>query len=746
MKQPKPISQHKKNVLQVQRTTVSDKCLYCQLPHVIYVCSDFKKLSVSARKEQARRKGLCFNCLCKGHTINHCTSKNRCKQCEAKHHTLLHQDSTSAIEQSTTESPSAASIVASATHPPTSRAMCLPRTVLALASSGSYARRCRAQLDTGAMLSLVTRRLAYMLSMPRRSREQLLRFQVLEESSTALLKLKFAFKLYTRMNTLMFVPVWWIQSLPALPQEGLMVTSTFLHSRTCTSLIQDIHLDHSSICCWVFLIVTCAHCNVIVSADKSFRAEETIFGWAVGGSSPVAMGGASSTCLKMITYHDDISEQLQRFWSLEEVPGEPTLYTDEEKAAVTHFQDTHKRSPNGRYIVGLPRREPRLELGRSRHTALRRYKQNERALKSKGRWDSFHQGIEEYLQLGHAEKVPQQDLDKPSADIFYLPMHGVVKDSTTTKLRIVFDGSAKTTSGYSLNDILLSGPSLYPLLTTVLTKFRRHRIGMVSDISKMFREVALLPEEYDLHRFLHCDETGEIVDFRMNRLTFGVTTSPYLATQVLRQLAQDHREEYPNASAIVPTNFYVDDCLVGADTLPEAIGLRNELNALFSRAGMTLRKWRSNSMDLLQTIPDSLKEQGSLDICLSPAEHGKALGLRWNSVDDTLSVSVPTLPLDSLATKRSVCSAITRTFDVMGWYTPAILPAKLLLQELWNYQLAWDDLQHRWRCWAADLDRLNQHTIPRYTGCSTEKIRHRSLHGFSDAMMHPPRHMGVSSI
>ncbi len=738
VKQPKPISQHKKNVLQVQRTTVSDKCLYCQLPHVIYVCSDFKKLSVSARKEQARRKGLCFNCLCKGHTINHCTSKNRCKQCEAKHHTLLHQDSTSAIEQSTTEPPPAATTVASATHPPTSRAMCLPRTVLALASSGSYARRCRAQLDTGAMLSLVTRRLAYALH-AKKIKGTAITISGIggEQYSTSEVEIRLQV-----LHSDEYIDV------RASVVDSIPTCSTSRRFDGCKHIpaFKDLHLSDPGYSpgSQLDMLLGISHCNVcslpnvIVSADKSFRAEETIFGWAVGGSSPVATGGASSTCLKMITYHDDISEQLQRFWSLEEVPGEPTLYTDEEKAAVTHFQDTHKRSPNGRYIVGLPRREPRLELGRSRHTALRRYKQNERALKSKGRWDSFHQGIEEYLQLGHAEKVPQQDLDKPSADIFYLPMHGVVKDSTTTKLRIVFDGSAKTTSGYSLNDILLSGPSLYPLLSTVLTKFRRHRIGMVSDISKMFREVALLPEEYDLHRFLHRDETGEIVDFRMNRLTFGVTTSPYLATQVLRQLAQDHREEYPNASAIVPTNFYVDDCLVGADTLPEAIGLRNELNALFSRAGMTLRKWRSNSMDLLQTIPDSLKEQGSLDICLSPAEHGKALGLRWNSVDDTLSVSVPTLPLDSLATKRSVCSAIARTFDVMGWYTPAILPAKLLLQELWNYQLAWDDplpddLQHRWRCWAADLDRLNQHTIPRYTGCSTEKIRHRSLHGFSDA-------------
>jgi len=143
-------------------------------------------------------------------------------------------------------------------------------------------------------------------------------------------------------------------------------------------------------------------------------------------------------------------------------------------------------------------------------------------------------------------------------------------------------------------------------------------------------------------------------------------------------------------------------------------------------------------MDFLQTIPDSLKEQGSLDICLSPAEHGKALGLRWNSVEDTLSVSIPTLPLDKPPTKRSVCSAIARTFDVMGWYTTAILPAKLLLQDLWIHQLALedslpDDLQRQWRSWTSNISYLNPHTIPHCTDCFTEKIRHRSLHGFSDA-------------
>ena len=71
-------------------------------------------------------------------------------------------------------------------------------------------------------------------------------------------------------------------------------------------------------------------------------------------------------------------------------------------------------------------------------------------------------------------------------------MHGVSKESSsTTKLKIVFDGSANTSNGISLNDSLLTGPNLYPLISTILTQFRSYKYVISGDISKMFRENVL---------------------------------------------------------------------------------------------------------------------------------------------------------------------------------------------------------------------------------------------------------------
>ena len=197
----------------------------------------------------------------------------------------------------------------------------------------------------------------------------------------------------------------------------------------------------------------------------------------------------------------------------------------------------------------------------------------------------------EYGSMKHAEQVPVSELLKLPGHTFYMPVHSVVKESsTTTRLRAVFDASAKTSSGASLNDQLLAGPTLHPPLTAIITRFRSHKIAVSSDISKMLRGVLLHPEEKDFHRFMVRTKDRAIEDWRMCRLTFGVKSSPFLTTQKLQQATSLHSSKFPLASKANLDSFYVDDCLTGASTLQEAQDIQQQLCALFSEISMLIRK------------------------------------------------------------------------------------------------------------------------------------------------------------
>ena len=92
--------------------------------------------------------------------------------------------------------------------------------------------------------------------------------------------------------------------------------------------------------------------------------------------------------------------------------------------------------------------------------------------------------MNEYFEKEHAEQVSLDDLEKPSQDVFYLSSHAVKKESsTTTKIRAVFDASAKSSTGVSLNDTLLVGPTIHPPLLDVLLRFCLHHVALVADVS-----------------------------------------------------------------------------------------------------------------------------------------------------------------------------------------------------------------------------------------------------------------------
>ena len=72
-------------------TTLKVKCYGCESTHKIEHCPDFLNKSVRQRIVFARYKGLCLNCLRKGHFISECQSTFKCKHCQQLHHSLLHK-------------------------------------------------------------------------------------------------------------------------------------------------------------------------------------------------------------------------------------------------------------------------------------------------------------------------------------------------------------------------------------------------------------------------------------------------------------------------------------------------------------------------------------------------------------------------------------------------------------------------------------------------------------------------------
>ncbi len=697
----------------------------------------------------ASKLKVCTNCLSFNHFCRDCPSRSACRVCGKRHHSLLHRSRPSA--QTTNESTTTESINAQAssstnahTAPSSNTTRGEAKVVLGICQvtieSRGRRQKARALLDSGSHMSFITNRLAQSLKVKRIHEPT----QLTGISQTEIPTCPYKAELSLLPDGHDSIPMTAViiskitGDLPGFPLHGVR-NLPFLQDLT----LADPNFDKPGRIDLLFGSDVLDHLMLPgrrSSTDGTLYAWETVFGWSIRGKYiPQPPPLESFLCLHSQAADSNTDNLLTAFWETEEAPSDLNQNTDEDQQALEHFQMTHSRNEEGRYVVCLLVKPNPPILGVSRGQASRRFYQNKQSLQRKGKWDDYKRALQEYAELGHAEPVPVHELNKPDSTTFYLPSHGVVKlSSTTTKLRVVFDASAKSTTGISLNDTLLPGPSLYPLLTDVVLAFRSHVIGMSADISKMFREVELHEDDRDLHRFLQATPGGEgVMDMRMTRVTFGVTSSPLLATQVLRQVAKDYEKQYPRAAKIV-SNFYVDDCLTGAATPEEAMEIQEELISLLRCACMWLRKWRSNNISVLENVPKDMREDDDHQIISPPAECHKALGLHWDTRKDTLHISTPTLAASDNPTKRKIASDVAKTFDLLGWFAPCTILVKIILQDLWKLKLAWDDpapdhIARLWKNWRSELPLITSYPIPRCHLVKGKEVISLQLHGFSDA-------------
>ena len=195
--------------------------------------------------------------------------------------------------------------------------------------------------------------------------------------------------------------------------------------------------------------------------------------------------------------------------------------------------------------------------------------------------------IQEQLRKGIIEVVPADEV--PPNTIHYLPHHAVVRQNkSTTKVRVVYDASAKSLSSPSLNDCLLKGPKFNQLIFDLLVRFRGYRIALTADLEKAFLMVSVEEADRDVLRFIWVDDLSkdppEFKTFRFTCVVFGVSSSPFL----LNATIQFHLERYLETKGQLVRQLlrstYVDDIISGGQTEEEVLNLHSQSKEIF-RAG-----------------------------------------------------------------------------------------------------------------------------------------------------------------
>ena len=207
----------------------------------------------------------------------------------------------------------------------------------------------------------------------------------------------------------------------------------------------------------------------------------------------------------------------------------------------------------------------------------------------------YNKIFQDYLKDGIIEKVDDSETITKPGGVHYLPHRPVVRqDKETTKVRAVFDASARVSDGPSFNECLYPSPNLLPKIFDILLRFRTNKFGLISDIKQAFLNIEINQQHRDFLRFLWYDDVekpdAKIIILRFLRVVFGVTSSPFLLNGRIRHHCRNYSEAEQDLLERFLEDLYVDDSTTGVESVQEGVKFYEFSKSLRSKGGFELRK------------------------------------------------------------------------------------------------------------------------------------------------------------
>ncbi|XP_077971393.1 uncharacterized protein LOC120335312 [Styela clava] len=738
------------------------KCVDCQGNHALHNCVEFKGRSVNDRAEMVRRNNLCFNCLYRSHRENNCPSKYVCQVngCGKLHHSLLHVDqkkppttgahfSSNANSQNNVSAPKKengagayfANVNCSENIQNFVRLKVVP---VEVTSNGASDAVCTyAFLDEGSTRSLCSHNLLAKLGIEGKPEDCMLATangSKLHSGKTVSLKVKGC-----DSERVVDIPNVLAINLPNL--ESSIPTANVLQKYPHLGDLEFPVLGSSEVDLLIGAEVLANHpISEIRLCDQKAKfpaAHRTVFGWALFGPdrtmshsscesvSAVSCPRLNTVCacdtdqfLCKICGHDFIDLDCDPF---------TTEHSLDDKKALVVMNDTAVKV-NGRYQVALPWKDKNIKLPNNRQMAVKRLESQKRKfIRDPDLFFKYKSKINDYLDKGYAEIVPESDPGSLGRT-WYMPHH-----STGAKFRVVFDCSAEC-GGTSLNKNLLSGPDLNTNLVSILLRFREEAVAFICDVREMYLRVILDSRDRDAMRFLWYpnDDLGKKpIDLRMCSHVFGATSSPSIASFVLKRVADDNLTNADlETIQTVQRSFFVDDGVKSKRTVDETLQLINQLIELLASGGFCLTKFACNKIEVMEAIPEADRSTATKALDFSTELTERTLGIYWNMVHDVFKVRVEIEFRPS--TRRGMLSMLGQVYDPLGFIQPFLIPARRILQDLCFLGYSWDDpvegdLYDGWEKWISTLPSLRELTIQRCYKPEGFEAANVQLHCFCDA-------------
>lgn len=245
--------------------------------------------------------------------------------------------------------------------------------------------------------------------------------------------------------------------------------------------------------------------------DDHAIAQSTLFGWIVYGQL------SSMASIRLHSCHVDadiedarLDQLLIKFWNADSIPSDRQWTADEQRAEDI-FTSTHRRDSSGRFVVHIPLKSDAKPLGNS-HRAAKAcfFGMEKRFRRDPLLFTQYKAVIDDYRATRHMALAPNKPINDDES--YYIPHHAINTAGTKGKFRVVFNGSAASSTGISFNDQQLPGPRLQDDLIVVFLRFQAHQYGMTADIRSTSHPNSGIFSEYSgvIHQLKNCKNTSSL--------------------------------------------------------------------------------------------------------------------------------------------------------------------------------------------------------------------------------------------